>query len=146
MIRARMEELRRERARPPRADDFGIIRARMEDLRRGARRVVDRNKGSSGDPPEALSSCREYETEHEGRQLLLRRLNSPETLRIGPSIRSQATPGSGAALPSLLARPEKPRSLSGSGRGLTAVDDNMLRFFADRAAKKWPLRGSLKLG
>ena len=23
---------------------------------------------------------------------------------------------------------------------------NCLRFFADRAAKKWPLRGSLKLG
>jgi hypothetical protein len=23
---------------------------------------------------------------------------------------------------------------------------NVLRFFADRAAKKWPLRGSLKLG
>jgi hypothetical protein len=23
---------------------------------------------------------------------------------------------------------------------------NYLRFFADRAAKKWPLRGSLKLG
>ena len=25
-------------------------------------------------------------------------------------------------------------------------EENMLRFFADRAAKKWPLRGSLKLG
>ena len=34
MIRARMEELRRERARPRAADDFAIIRARMEELRR----------------------------------------------------------------------------------------------------------------
>src|ERR1700738_221497 len=34
MIRARMEELRRERARPRAADDFPRIRARMEELRR----------------------------------------------------------------------------------------------------------------
>ena len=34
MIRARMEELRRERARPRAADDFAMIRARMEELRR----------------------------------------------------------------------------------------------------------------
>jgi hypothetical protein len=34
MIRARMEELRRERARPRAADDFRAIRARMEELRR----------------------------------------------------------------------------------------------------------------
>jgi hypothetical protein len=33
-IRARMEELRRERARPRAADDFAMIRARMEELRR----------------------------------------------------------------------------------------------------------------
>lgn len=33
MIRARMEELRRERARPRVADDFRAIRARMEELR-----------------------------------------------------------------------------------------------------------------
>jgi hypothetical protein len=33
-IRARMEELRRERARPRAADDFRMIRARMEELRR----------------------------------------------------------------------------------------------------------------
>ena len=33
MIRARMEELRRERARPRAADDFAMIRARMEELR-----------------------------------------------------------------------------------------------------------------
>ena len=34
MIRARMEELRRERARPRAADDFATIRARMEELGR----------------------------------------------------------------------------------------------------------------
>jgi hypothetical protein len=34
MIRARMEELRRERARPRAADDFPMIRARMDELRR----------------------------------------------------------------------------------------------------------------
>jgi hypothetical protein len=34
MIRARMEELRRERARPRAADDFPVIWARMEELRR----------------------------------------------------------------------------------------------------------------
>jgi len=34
MIRARLEELRRERARPRAADDFRVIRARMEELRR----------------------------------------------------------------------------------------------------------------
>jgi hypothetical protein len=34
MIRARMEELRRERVRPRTADDFATIRARMEELRR----------------------------------------------------------------------------------------------------------------
>ena len=33
LIRARMEELRRERARPRAADDFRMIRARMEELR-----------------------------------------------------------------------------------------------------------------
>ena len=34
VIRARTEELRRERARPRAADDFPMIRARMEELRR----------------------------------------------------------------------------------------------------------------
>ena len=34
VIRARMEELRRERTRPRAADDFRAIRARMEELRR----------------------------------------------------------------------------------------------------------------
>jgi hypothetical protein len=33
VIRARMEELRRERVRPRAADDFRTIRARMEELR-----------------------------------------------------------------------------------------------------------------
>jgi hypothetical protein len=36
MIRARPEELRRERARPRAPDDFAMIRARMEELRRVA--------------------------------------------------------------------------------------------------------------
>ncbi|MGA7865818.1 MAG: hypothetical protein WA709_12560 [Stellaceae bacterium] len=39
MIRARMEELRRERARPRAADDFRMIRTRMEELRRERARV-----------------------------------------------------------------------------------------------------------
>ena len=39
-IRARMEELRRERARPRAADDFPIIRARMEELRRERAQVL----------------------------------------------------------------------------------------------------------
>ena len=34
MIRARMQELRRERARPRAADDFSTIRARVEELGR----------------------------------------------------------------------------------------------------------------
>jgi hypothetical protein len=33
LIRARMEELRREGTRPHAADDFAMIRARMEELR-----------------------------------------------------------------------------------------------------------------
>ena len=33
-IRARLDELRRERSRPRAADDFRAIRARMEELRR----------------------------------------------------------------------------------------------------------------
>ena len=34
VIRARIQELRRERTRPRAADDFPMIRARMEELRR----------------------------------------------------------------------------------------------------------------
>ena len=33
VIRARIEELRRERARPRAADDFPVIRARLQELR-----------------------------------------------------------------------------------------------------------------
>ncbi len=40
LIRARMEELRRERARPRAADDFPMIRARMEELRRERAQVL----------------------------------------------------------------------------------------------------------
>ena len=39
-IRARMEELRRERGRLRAADDFAIIRARMEELRRERAQVL----------------------------------------------------------------------------------------------------------
>ena len=42
MIRARMEELRRERARPCAADDFAMIRARIDELRReGAQALAE---------------------------------------------------------------------------------------------------------
>ena len=47
MIRARMEELRRERARPRAADDFATIRARMEELRREHARVSAEVRGCS---------------------------------------------------------------------------------------------------
>ena len=40
MIRARMEELCRERPRPRAADDFPTIRARMEELRRERTQVL----------------------------------------------------------------------------------------------------------
>ena len=40
VIRARIEELRRERARPRAADDFAMIRARMEELRRERAQVL----------------------------------------------------------------------------------------------------------
>lgn len=47
MIRARMEELRRERARPRAADDFPMIRARMEELRRERAQVLAETRGRS---------------------------------------------------------------------------------------------------
>ena len=47
MIRARMEELRRERARPRAADDFAMIRARMEELRRERAHVLVEARGRS---------------------------------------------------------------------------------------------------
>jgi hypothetical protein len=47
MIRARMEELRRERARPRAADDFRMIRARMEELRRERAQVLAEKKSRS---------------------------------------------------------------------------------------------------
>ena len=47
MIRARMEELRRERARPRAADDFAMIRARMEELRRERAQVGNKCAGPS---------------------------------------------------------------------------------------------------
>ena len=47
MIRARMEELRRERARPRAAEDFATIRARMEELRRERAQVLAEARGRS---------------------------------------------------------------------------------------------------
>jgi hypothetical protein len=47
MIRARMEELRLERARPRAADDFATIRARMEELRRERAQASAEARGRS---------------------------------------------------------------------------------------------------
>jgi hypothetical protein len=47
MIRARMEELRRERGRPRAADDFAMIRTRMEELRRERAEVLAEARGRS---------------------------------------------------------------------------------------------------
>jgi hypothetical protein len=47
MIRARMEELRVERARPRAADDFATIRARIEELRRERAQVLAEARGRS---------------------------------------------------------------------------------------------------
>ena len=44
MIRARMEELRRESARPRAADDFRMIRTPMEELRRERAQVSAQKK------------------------------------------------------------------------------------------------------
>jgi hypothetical protein len=51
MIRARMEELRHERARPRAADDFRMIRARMEELRRERGQVLAEKRGRSAIHP-----------------------------------------------------------------------------------------------
>jgi hypothetical protein len=50
-IRARMEELRRERA-PRAADDLAVIRARMEELRRERAQMCRRHE-----PPAALPAA-----------------------------------------------------------------------------------------
>ena len=47
MIRARMEELRRERIRPRAADDFPMIRARMEELRRERAQLLAERRSRS---------------------------------------------------------------------------------------------------
>ena len=47
MIRARMEELRRERARPRAADDFSTIRARVEELGRERAQALAEARGRS---------------------------------------------------------------------------------------------------
>ena len=44
-IRARIEELRRERARPRATDDFAMIRTRMEELRRERAQLLAEARG-----------------------------------------------------------------------------------------------------
>ena len=51
IIRARMEELRRERIRPRAADDFRAIRARMEELRRERAHVSAERRSRSAIHP-----------------------------------------------------------------------------------------------
>ena len=51
VIRARMEELRRERSRPRAADDFRVIRARMEELRRERAQVSSERRSRSAIHP-----------------------------------------------------------------------------------------------
>src|SRR5271169_11272 len=51
VIRARMEELRRERIRPRAADDFRAIRARMEELRRERAQISAEKRSRSGMRP-----------------------------------------------------------------------------------------------
>jgi hypothetical protein len=51
VIRARIEELRRERARPRAADDFAVIHSRLQELRRERERTqrrIDRTGGAAG--------------------------------------------------------------------------------------------------
>jgi hypothetical protein len=50
-IRARLEELSRERVRPRAADDFRTIRARMEELRRERAQVLAEERGRSAIHP-----------------------------------------------------------------------------------------------
>jgi hypothetical protein len=47
MIRAPMQELRRERARPRAADDFSTIRARVEELGRERPQALAEARGRS---------------------------------------------------------------------------------------------------
>jgi hypothetical protein len=72
MIRARMEELRRERSRPRAADDFRMIRARMEELSRERAQVLGETRGRSVIHPRPYHRAASNETEREGRQLLAR--------------------------------------------------------------------------
>ena len=51
VIRARMEELRRERIRPRAADDFRAIRARMEELRRERAQIFAERRSRSATHP-----------------------------------------------------------------------------------------------
>ena len=67
MIRARMEELRRERARPRAADDFAMIRARMEELRREHAQVSAEKRSRSAIHPRPYHRAASNGSGHEGR-------------------------------------------------------------------------------
>jgi hypothetical protein len=64
-IRARMEELRRERGRPRAADDFPAIRARMEELRRERAQISAKAAGRT-------TTCPRHEAHSDDPRLLRR--------------------------------------------------------------------------
>jgi hypothetical protein len=51
VIRARMDELRRERIRPRAADDYRAIRARMEELRRERAQIAAERRSRAATLP-----------------------------------------------------------------------------------------------
>lgn len=67
LIRARMEELRREGSQPRAADDFAMIRARMEELRRERARVAAEARRRSV-IHRGLIIVTQMRDRHEGRQ------------------------------------------------------------------------------
>ena len=58
VIRARVEELRRERTRPRAADDFAAIHARLQELRRERERAQIRTGRTPQRPGSAKGPCR----------------------------------------------------------------------------------------
>ena len=67
IIRARMEELRRERVRPRAADDFATIRARIEELRRERAQVLAEKRSRSAIHPRPYHRAASNGTGREGR-------------------------------------------------------------------------------
>jgi hypothetical protein len=78
------------------ADDFATIRARLDELRR-ERAQVSAGLGSIDDRPEPLSSCREWRGGPGAAAPTALNL-SPESNRVEPSIPAQARPGTPRAL------------------------------------------------